>query len=105
MNVKHYICFFLVASQPLAVPPAPSPGKTSRYDTSLGLLTKRFVDLLQTAPDGTVDLNKVCQHCKEPVHHQATVMNVQLLMGNGRNIMWLKEIRIQKYLVISKIQL
>lgn len=42
-----------------AVPPAPSPSKTSRYDTSLGLLTKRFVDLLQMAPDGTVDLNKV----------------------------------------------
>jgi len=38
--------------------PSASPNKSSRYDTSLGLLTKRFVDLLQTAPDGTVDLNR-----------------------------------------------
>lgn len=28
-----------------------------RYDTSLGLLTKKFVDLLQESPDGSVDLN------------------------------------------------
>lgn len=30
---------------------------TCRYDTSLGLLTKKFVDLLQESPDGSVDLN------------------------------------------------
>ncbi|GAB6019424.1 E2F transcription factor 3 [Chamberlinius hualienensis] len=30
----------------------------SRYDTSLGLLTKRFVRLLVEAPNGIVDLNK-----------------------------------------------
>ena len=35
-----------------------SPGEKSRYDTSLGLLTKRFVSLLMTADDGVVDLNK-----------------------------------------------
>lgn len=29
----------------------------SRYDTSLGLLTKKFVDLLETAKDGIIDLN------------------------------------------------
>lgn len=29
----------------------------TRYDTSLGLLTKKFVDLLQESPDGSVDLN------------------------------------------------
>lgn len=28
-----------------------------RYDTSLGLLTKKFVDLLEESPDGSVDLN------------------------------------------------
>lgn len=36
-----------------------SPGKGSRYDTSLGKLTKEFVLLLKSANDGTVDLNKV----------------------------------------------
>lgn len=29
----------------------------SRYDTSLGLLTKKFVDLLEAADDGIIDLN------------------------------------------------
>lgn len=29
----------------------------SRYDTSLGLLTKKFVDLLETTKDGIIDLN------------------------------------------------
>lgn len=34
-----------------------SPG-SSRYDTSLGLLTKKFVALLQVATEGVLDLNK-----------------------------------------------
>lgn len=29
-----------------------SPAEKTRYDTSLGLLTKRFVGLLQSAPSG-----------------------------------------------------
>lgn len=32
-----------------------------RGDTSLGILTKRFVDLLQESPDGVVDLNEASQ--------------------------------------------
>ena len=37
---------------------APGPtGGTGRYDNSLGLLTRRFVQLLRDSPDGTVDLN------------------------------------------------
>lgn len=31
--------------------------RTSRYDSSLGLLTKKFVQLLTEAPDGILDLN------------------------------------------------
>ena len=38
-----------------------SPTEKTRYDTSLGLLTKRFVGLLTTAPDGVVDLNKAAE--------------------------------------------
>lgn len=30
-----------------------TPGSTSRYDSSLGLLTKKFVDLLQVRPHCT----------------------------------------------------
>jgi len=41
-----------------------SPG--CRYDSSLGLLTKKFVKLIQSAPDGTLDLNKA-----------ATILDVQ----------------------------
>ena len=32
--------------------------KTCRYDSSLGLLTKKFVALIQGAPDGILDLNQ-----------------------------------------------
>uniref|UniRef100_A0A3Q3W4E3 E2F/DP family winged-helix DNA-binding domain-containing protein n=1 Tax=Mola mola TaxID=94237 RepID=A0A3Q3W4E3_MOLML len=34
-----------------------SPPEKTRYDTSLGLLTKKFVDLLAQSPDGVLDLN------------------------------------------------
>jgi len=33
--------------------------KTCRYDSSLGLLTKKFVSLIQSAPEGILDLNEV----------------------------------------------
>lgn len=32
--------------------------KTCRYDSSLGLLTKKFVALIQNAPEGILDLNQ-----------------------------------------------
>ena len=32
--------------------------KTCRYDSSLGLLTKKFISLIQNAPDGVLDLNQ-----------------------------------------------
>jgi len=31
----------------------------SRAEKSLGLLSQRFIELLQDAPDGTIDLNRV----------------------------------------------
>ncbi|XP_070534442.1 transcription factor E2F3-like [Ptychodera flava] len=36
---------------------ARSPSERTRYDTSLGLLTKKFVGLLRNAPEGVLDLN------------------------------------------------
>ncbi|XP_043713133.1 transcription factor E2FC-like isoform X2 [Telopea speciosissima] len=33
------------------------PAATCRYDSSLGLLTKKFISLIQEAKDGTLDLN------------------------------------------------
>ncbi|XP_024381634.1 transcription factor E2FA isoform X2 [Physcomitrium patens] len=37
---------------------APTPTSTCRYDSSLGLLTKKFIDLIKQADDGVLDLNK-----------------------------------------------
>ncbi|KAK7351751.1 hypothetical protein VNO77_11422 [Canavalia gladiata] len=46
-------------------PNADSPNSTTvnncRYDSSLGLLTKKFVSLIQDAKDGTLDLNKTAE--------------------------------------------
>jgi transcription factor E2F3 len=36
-------------------------GTNCRYDSSLGLLTKKFVSLVETAPDGVLDLNKAAE--------------------------------------------
>ncbi|DBA77489.1 TPA: hypothetical protein ACH3X1_009311 [Trebouxia sp. C0004] len=40
-------------------PGTPGSGNSNcRYDSSLGLLTKKFVHLVEAAPDGVLDLNK-----------------------------------------------
>lgn len=38
--------------------PGPAPGSMSRYDSSLGLLTRKFTNLIQASMNGTIDLNK-----------------------------------------------
>ncbi|XP_031574336.1 transcription factor E2F3-like [Actinia tenebrosa] len=45
---------------------ATSPLEKTRYDTSLGILTKKFVGLIRASPDGVLDLN-----------HAADVLSVQ----------------------------
>ncbi|KAK3870684.1 hypothetical protein Pcinc_024106 [Petrolisthes cinctipes] len=77
-----------------AVAPAPSPGKTSRYDTSLGLLTKRFVNLLQRAPDGTVDLNKASDSLEVQKRRIYDITNVLEGIGlvnkkSKNNVQWI----------------
>lgn len=44
-----------------AAGPLRKGGERNRYDTSLGLLTKKFVDLLKGASDGVVDLNRASE--------------------------------------------
>lgn len=39
-------------------------GGNCRYDSSLGLLTKKFVGLVETSPDGVLDLNKAADNLK-----------------------------------------
>ena len=38
-----------------------SPTEKTRYDTSLGLLTKKFVELLAQSSDGVLDLNQAAE--------------------------------------------
>jgi len=38
-----------------------SPAEKSRYDTSLSLLTRRFIELMDNSPQGIIDLNKAAQ--------------------------------------------
>ncbi|CRK99003.1 CLUMA_CG012079, isoform A [Clunio marinus] len=48
----------------------------TRYDTSLGLLTKKFIDLLQTSPDGVVDLNACSQQLQVQKRRLYDITNV-----------------------------
>ncbi|GAV63601.1 E2F_TDP domain-containing protein, partial [Cephalotus follicularis] len=38
-----------------------NPANGCRYDSSLGLLTRKFINLIQDAKDGTLDLNKTAE--------------------------------------------
>lgn len=38
--------------------PGPAPGSMSRYDSSLGLLTRKFTNLIQASINGAIDLNQ-----------------------------------------------
>jgi len=54
------------AGADFSVSPSPSkkvrsPLEKTRYETSLGLLTKKFVSLFHSDPSGTVDLNKASE--------------------------------------------
>ena len=53
-RIKPWLLYF----KPIVVK---SPLEKSRYDTSLGLLTKRFVGLLRGARDGVLDLNQAAE--------------------------------------------
>ena len=48
----------------------------SRYDTSLGLLTKKFVDLLEATDDGIIDLNVASVQLKVQKRRIYDVVNV-----------------------------
>ena len=55
VDVKDVLEAPAVATPGSAAKTKASPG--CRYDSSLGLLTKKFVHLIQTSPDGVLDLN------------------------------------------------
>ncbi|XP_069469677.1 transcription factor E2F3 [Ambystoma mexicanum] len=66
----------------------------NRYDTSLGLLTKKFIELLSQSADGVVDLNKAAEILKVQKRRIYDITNVlegiDLLEKKSKNnIQWL----------------
>ncbi|KAL0969589.1 hypothetical protein UPYG_G00229480 [Umbra pygmaea] len=84
-----------VAIARLPSPKTPkSPGERTRYDTSLGLLTKKFVGLLRESPDGVLDLNwatEVLEVQKRRIYDITNVLEgVQLIRKKSKNnIQWM----------------
>ncbi|NWV81589.1 E2F2 factor, partial [Dasyornis broadbenti] len=83
----------------LAQVPSPrtpkSPGEKTRYDTSLGLLTKKFISLLNESPDGVVDLNRaaeVLEVQKRRIYDITNVLEgIQLIRKKSKNhIQWMR---------------
>ncbi|NXT39967.1 E2F2 factor, partial [Pelecanoides urinatrix] len=82
----------------LAQVPSPrtpkSPGEKTRYDTSLGLLTKKFIRLLSESSDGVVDLNRaaeVLEVQKRRIYDITNVLEgIQLIRKKSKNnIQWM----------------
>ena len=70
-----------------------SPLEKTRYDTSLGLLTKKFVGLLKNAPDGVVDLNRAAEQLEVQKRRIYDITNVlegiSLIQKKSKNnIQW-----------------
>ncbi|XP_059206046.1 transcription factor E2F3 [Centropristis striata] len=66
----------------------------SRFDTSLGFLTRRFADLLSRSAEGVLDLNHVAQQLNAPKRRVYDVTNVlegiQLIKKKSKNVIeWL----------------
>ncbi|XP_041711478.2 transcription factor E2F2 [Coregonus clupeaformis] len=84
-----------VAAARISSPKTPkSPGERTRYDTSLGLLTKKFVGLLSQSPDGVLDLNwatEVLEVQKRRIYDITNVLEgVQLIRKKSKNnIQWM----------------
>ncbi|CAK0773013.1 hypothetical protein CVIRNUC_004022 [Coccomyxa viridis] len=75
--------------------PATTPGQSAgnRYDSSLGLLTKKFVQLVEAAPDGVLDLNKAAESLNVQKRRIYDITNVLEGIGliekkSKNNIQW-----------------
>ena len=65
----------------------------SRFDTSLGLLTKKFVDLLKASPQGVIDLNIASEQLNVQKRRIYDITNVLEGVGllekkSKNNIQW-----------------
>ncbi|XP_052765473.1 transcription factor E2F3-like [Mya arenaria] len=74
-------------------PKVRSPLEKTRYDTSLGLLTKKFVGLIKSAPDGVLDLNRASEYLsvqKRRIYDITNVLEgINLIQKKSKNnIQW-----------------
>ncbi|NXN06957.1 E2F2 factor, partial [Indicator maculatus] len=86
-----------------------SPGERSRYDTSLGLLTKKFLRLLSDSPEGVVDLNGAAEALgvqKRRIYDITNVLEgIQLICKKSKNhIQWMGTGMFQDAAVAAKQQ-
>lgn len=75
----------------------PDPDKGCRYDSSLGLLTTKFVNLLKESDDGVLDLNKAADHLHVQKRRIYDITNVLEGIGiiekkSKNNIKWRHQI-------------
>jgi hypothetical protein len=75
------------------VDPNDPKGAQSRYDSSLGLLTKKFVDLVKVAEDGVLDLNQAADMLSVQKRRIYDITNVLEGIGliekkSKNNIQW-----------------
>lgn len=71
-----------------------SPGEKTRYDTSLGLLTKRFIELMHGCEDGVLDLNYAAEMLsvqKRRIYDITNVLEgIKLIEKRSKNnVQWL----------------
>nr|XP_014344652.1 PREDICTED: transcription factor E2F3 isoform X1 [Latimeria chalumnae] len=83
------------AARILTSPKTPkSPSEKTRYDTSLGLLTKKFIQLLSQSQDGVLDLNRAADVLKVQKRRIYDITNVlegiHLIKKKSKNnIQWM----------------
>jgi len=81
-------------SSPTPTPGAQlTPGSSSRYDSSLGLLTRKFLMLIERAENGILDLNKAAEVLKVQKRRIYDITNVLEGIGliekkSKNNIQW-----------------
>lgn len=87
-----FVCWFLFFFFSFQAPKSPS--EKTRYDTSLGLLTKKFIQLLSQSPDGVLDLNRAAEVLKVQKRRIYDITNVlegiHLIKKKSKNnIQWM----------------
>lgn len=75
--------------------PVVSPVASCRYDSSLGLLTRKFIDMLNETPDGLLDLNKAVENLgvqKRRIYDITNVLEgIGIISKSGKNMVTFTE--------------